>query len=129
MLNLSPDTIRCIEMTIEIWQPPRLDDAELERPDKLDHYRNLPGQHAPSLLRWYIDRIRSLDLIPTNTDPPTGWFGDINFKDLVSDTLVMNGPFVILTISVASNDEVYYGREVWLARQFSTRAVAGKYGR
>lgn len=73
-----------MDMTMQIWQPFRPEDAELERPDKPDYYRNLPGQHAPSFLRWYINRIRTLDLIPSAADVPTGWYGDIESKELVS---------------------------------------------
>lgn len=48
-------------------QAPERTKTPLEKPEMEGHYRNACGRHAPSFLKWHIDRIKSLSLIPVHS--------------------------------------------------------------
>lgn len=60
------------------------DKYQPERPDQRDHYRNFVSHDAPTYLRGFIDRVKTLEAIPCSVYPYYGYFEDDYEPEIVS---------------------------------------------
>ena len=106
--------------------PPR---GKLERPDEPRHYRNITPLHAPSYLRWHLESIEKLDIIPSRDGIGEGFHGRFNGEEYTVHCLLYPGLFVTANCSRSANqNEENSGGGVPLARQFQASRLPTRYG-
>ena len=92
----------------EEYTPPVPSGGKLERPDEPRHYRNRPQLHAPSYLRWRLENIEKLDLIPSRAGIDEGFYGRFNDEEDTVSCLLYPGFFVPTNCSrlATQNEEI-----------------------
>lgn len=81
-----PDTIREIPWD-EDPEDRNPDDWELEQPDNLRYYRNYYPQHAPSFFRRFLQKIETLELIPSGCEQFERQYYGSEWPEIVSSIL------------------------------------------
>lgn len=98
---------------------PVLARGKLERPDEPHHYRNITPLHVLSYLRWHLESIEKLDIIPSKDGISEGFHGRFNGEEDTLRCLLYPGLFVTANCSRLANQNKENSREgVRLAKQF-----------
>lgn len=88
------------------------EDEVLERPDEPNHYRNTSTENAASFLGTYVERIKSLDLLPFAHD---SWQEFLDCDDaLVGDPFVLRRLNCLANFHKALSAEEHSHRRVWM---------------
>lgn len=100
---------------LDIIRAPDWEELELEDEHGNSLFRSLPSHHAPTFLAEYVNKLRSLEIIPGGQESYGCFYDEHGGKMVRNPSLFLERPFLLIRICAVPNYQKGPTGAVWLA--------------